>query len=207
MAKPFLSDEAKRALTDAVRDVEAVTSAELMVAVRARSGSYLHADLTAGILAGLVTLAVLLFSRWEFGLAWFVIDPLLVGLLFGWISSWAPGLRRALTGPGERRRQVETAARSLFVEKRVHNTRGRTGMLLYISLLEREAVIVPDVGLESLCVTEAWKGSAAAIETAVHRKEDGVQVAQKIRSLGPVLAPVLPRASNDVDELANEVCE
>ena len=207
MAKPFLSDEAKRALTDAVRDVEAVTSAELVVAVRARSGSYLHADLTAGILAGLVTLAVLLFSRWEFGLAWFVIDPLLVGLLFGWISSWAPGLRRALTGPAERRRQVEAAARSLFVEKRVHGTAGRAGMLLYISLLEREAVIVPDVGLETLCVTEHWKGAAAAIETAVHQKEDGVQVAQKIRSLAPLLAPVLPRAANDVDELANEVCE
>jgi putative membrane protein len=207
MAKPFLTDEAKRALTDAVRDVEAVTSAELVVAVRARSGSYLHADLTAGILAGLVTLGVLLFSHWEFGLVWFVIDPLLVGLLFGWISSWAPGLRRALTSPADRRQHVESAARALFVEKRVHNTRGRTGMLLYISLLEREAVIVPDVGLEALVATGPWKAAVAAVETAVHGKEDGVQVARKICDLGPVLAPVLPRAADDVDELANEVCE
>ena len=207
MAKPFLTDEAKRALTDSVRDVEAVTSAELVVAVRARSGSYLHADLTAGILAGLLALAVLLFSRWEFGLVWFVIDPLLAGLLVGWISSWARGIRRALTGPADRRRQVETAARALFVEKRVHNTRGRTGMLLYISLLEREAVIVPDVGLEALAATEPWKQAVAAIGAAVHQNEDGVQVAQKIRGLGPVLAPVLPRAADDVDELANEVCE
>lgn len=207
MAKPFLTDEAKRALTDAVRDVEAVTSAELVVAVRARSGSYLHADLTAGILAGLLVLAVLLFSHWEFGLLWFVLDPLLAGLLFGWISSWTRGLRRALTGPADRRRQVETAARALFVEKRVHGTRGRTGMLLYISLLEREAVIVPDLGLEALCTSEPWKGAAAAIEAAVHAKEDGVQVAHKIRSLAPLLSPVLPRAADDIDELANEVCE
>jgi putative membrane protein len=207
MAKPFLSDEAKRALTDSVRDVEAVTSAELVVAVRARSGSYLHADLTAGVLAAIVTLAVLLFSHWEFGLLWFVIDPLLAGLLLGWISSWTRGLRRALTGAADRRRQVETAARSLFVEKRVHGTVGRTGMLLYISLLERESVIVPDLGLEALVATEPWKTAAAAIEAAVHRKEDGVQVAQKIRGLGPVLAPVLPCAADDVDELANEVCE
>lgn len=207
MAKPFLSDEAKRALTDSVRDVETVTSAELVVAVRARSGSYLHADLTAGVLAGLLTLAVLLFSKWEFGLIWFVIDPLLAGLLAGWISSWAPGMRRALTGAADRRRQVETAARALFVEKRVHGTAGRTGMLLYISLLEREAVIVPDVGLEAMAATEPWKAAVAAIETAVHRKEDGVQVARKIRDLGPVLAPVFPCATNDVDELANEVCE
>ncbi len=207
MAKPFLSDEAKRALTDSVRDVEAVTSAELVVAVRARSGSYLHADLTAGVLAAIVTLAVLLFSHWEFGLVWFVIDPLLAGLLLGWISSWTRGLRRALTGAADRRRQVETAARALFVEKRVHGTVGRTGMLLYISLLEHEAVLVPDLGLETLAATEPWKAAVAAIATAVHQREDGVQVAQRIRSLGPVLAPVLPRADDDVDELANEVCE
>lgn len=207
MAKPFLSDEAKRALTDSVRDVEAVTSAELVVAVRARSGSYLHADLTAGVLAAILTLAILLFSQWEFGLVWFVIDPLLAGLLLGWISSWTRGLRRALTGAADRRRQVETAARALFVEKRVHGTVGRTGMLLYISLLEHEAVLVPDLGLESLAATEPWKAAVAAIGTAVHRKEDGVQVAQKIRGLGPVLAPVLPCAADDVDELANEVCE
>jgi putative membrane protein len=207
MAKPFLTDEAKRALTDAVRDVEAVTSAELVVAVRARSGSYLHADLTAGILAGLFALAVLLFSRWEFGLVWFVIDPLLVGLLFGWISSWTRGLWRALTSPADRRQHAETAARALFVEKRVHGTRGRTGMLLYISLLEREAVIVPDVGREALAATEPWKETAAAIETAVHQREDGVQVARRVRTLGPLLAPSLPCAADDVDELANEVCE
>lgn len=207
MAKPFLTDEAKRAFTDAVRDVEAVTSAELMVAVRARSGSYLHADLTAGILAALGVLAVLLFSRWEFGLVWFVLDPLLAGLLAGWIASRSPGLRRALTGPADRRRQVEAAARALFVEKRVHGTVGRTGMLLYVSILELEAVIVPDVGLEVLATTESWKATVAAIETAVRDREDGVLVAQRIRTLAPLLAPSFPCAVDDVDEIANEVCE
>jgi putative membrane protein len=207
MAKPFLTDEGKRAFTDAVRDVEAVTSAELVVAVRARSGSYLHADLTAGILAGIGVLAVLLFSHWEFGLAWFVLDPLLVGLLVGWVSSRSPGLRRALTGPADRRRQAETAARALFVEKRVHGTAGRTGMLLYISILERETVLVYDVGLEALAATESWKETVAAIETAVRDREDGAQVARRVGMLASLLAPALPRAADDVDELANEVCE
>jgi putative membrane protein len=207
MAKPFLTDEGKRAFTDAVRDVEAVTSAELVVAVRARSGSYLHADLTAAILAGLGVLAVLLFSRWEFGLVWFVLDPLLAGLLVGWVSSRSPGLRRGLTGPADRRRQAETAARALFVEKRVHGTAGRTGMLLYISILEREAVLVCDVGLEALAATESWQETAAAITTAVRDREDGVQVARRVGMLASLLAPALPRATDDVDELANEVCE
>jgi putative membrane protein len=206
MGKPFLTDEAKKALTEAVREVEASTSAELVVAIRARSGSYLHADLIVGIVVGLAALAFLLFSQWEFGLLWFVIDPVVAGLLGGLIATKFPGLRRLLTRPMARRRLAETAARSLFLEKRVHGTAGRTGFLLYVSVLEREAVVVADLGLEALAATESWQRAIGAIETGVREGEDGVRSAEKVRALAHVCGPVLPRAHDDVDELANEVC-
>jgi putative membrane protein len=207
MGKPFLTDEAKKALTEAVREVEASTSAELVVAVRARSGSYLHADLIAGIVVGLAALAFLLFSQWEFGLLWFVIDPVVAGLLGGLIASRFPGLRRLLTRPAVRRGLAETAARRLFLEKRVHGTTGRTGFLLYISVLEREAVVVTDLGLEALAATESWQHAIGAIEAGVRQGEDGVRIAERVRSLAHICGPALPRAHDDVDELANEVCE
>lgn len=206
MAKPFLTDEAKDALTAAVHEVEASTSAELVVAVRARSGSYLHADLIAGILAALAALVVLLFSPWEFGLVWFVVDPIVAGLVAGLIASRSSGLRRLLTTAAERRRRVETAARSTFLEKRVHGTAGRTGLLLYVSVLEREAVVVSDTGLETLAATESWRHAVAALEEGVRQGEDGVRTAARVRGLAAILAPALPRAADDVDELANEVC-
>lgn len=207
MGKPFLTDDAKRALTEAVREVEASTSAELVAAVRARSGSYLHADLIAGLAAGLAALAFLLFSHWPFGLVWFVIDPVLAGLLGGLAASRFPGLRRVLTRPAVRRRLAETAARCLFLEKRVHGTAGRTGFLLYVSVLEREAVVVTDIGLEALAATGPWQRAIAAIEDGVRQGEDGIRIAERVRALAGVCGPALPRAADDVDELANEVCE
>lgn len=207
MARPFLTDEAKRALGEAVRTVEAGSSAELVVAVRARSGSYLPADLTAGILVGLASLAFLLFSRWEFDLLWFVVDPALAGLLGGWISSRSSLVRRLLTPRQTRRRQVETAARATFLERRVHGTAGRTGFLLYISVLEREAAVVVDTGVEPLAASESWKRAVAEIEAAVRRGEDGVAVAERVKGLAELVAPALVRRADDVDELANEVCE
>jgi putative membrane protein len=207
MGKPFLTDEAKRALTEAVREVEASTSAELVVAVRARSGSYLHADLIAGIVVGLAALTFLLFSPWEFGLLWFVIDPLVAGLLGGLAVSRFPGLRRSLTRPAARRALAETAARRLFLEKRVHGTSGRTGFLLYVSVLEREAVVVTDLGLDALAATESWQQAVGAIEAGVRQGEDGIRIAERVRALAHICGPALPRAHDDVDELANEVCE
>jgi putative membrane protein len=206
MAKPFLTEESKAALSEAVRAVESCSSAELVVAVRPRSGSYLHADLIAGILAGWAALAVLLYSRWSFGLIWFLIDPVLVGALAGLAASRSELVRRGLTRRQARRRRVETAARATFVERRVHGTSGRTGILLYISILEQEAVMVVDVGVEALAATDAWRKAAGEIEGAVRAGADGIAVAERIRGLAAILSPALARSAADVDELANEVC-
>jgi putative membrane protein len=206
MAKPFLNDESKTALSEAVRAVESVCGAELVIAVRPRTGSYLHADLSFGILVGLATLAVLLFSPWIFAPVWCLIDPVLIGGLAGLAGSRSARLRRAFTPWRERRQRVETAARSTFVERRVHGTAGRTGILLYVSVLEREAAFLVDTGVEPLAATEGWQQAAGEIEQAVRDKEDGVAVAARIRALAPLLGPALPRGENDVDELPNEVC-
>lgn len=206
MAKPFLTDESKAAFLAAVRTVEDASSAELVIAVRQRSGSYLHVSLAVGILTGLAALAVLLFSPWPFGLLWIFVDPVVAGALAGFVFSRSPLLSRLFTRRALRRSRTETAARSAFVERRVHSTTGRTGILLYLSLLEREAVLVADLAVEALAATSGWRAAVGEIEDAVRRGGSGAEVAAKVSGLAAVLGPVLPRSENDVDELPNEVC-
>lgn len=206
MARPFLTDASRKALADAVHAVEGRSSAELIVAVRPRSAAYLHAALLAGIFAGYATLAVLLFSSWEFGLAWFLVDPVVAGALAVLAALRIPALTRLLTRRAARRERVQAAARSTFLEKRMHRTTGRTGILLYISLLEREAAVVVDLGVEALAETEVWRKAVASIEEVVRHGGGGGEVAERIRGLGEILAPALERSHADVDELPNEVC-
>ena len=205
MIHRFLTDAARKALTDAVEDVEAQSSAEVVVAVRPSSGSYLHADLLAGIAAAVACLVGLLFSPWPFGLVWFVVDPVLLGARVGFLVSRLPAVRRGLTRPGVRRRRVLEAARATFVEKRVHATSGRTGLLVYISLLEREAVVLHDVGIDILATSDGWQRACEDLAESVRRGDDGVAVAARVRALGDRLAPAFARSADDVDELANEV--
>lgn len=206
MAKLFLTPESKAALLEAVRAVESCSSAELVVAVRHRTGSYLHAELLCGILAGIATLAFLLFSPQVFAPVWILIDPILIGALAGLLASWSSGLRRSFTPFAMRRQRVETAARSTFVKRRVHGTTGRTGILLYVSVLEREAALVVDVGVEALAAMDGWKAAVEEIETAVRNKEDGVAVAARLRGLATLLSSALVRGADDVNELPDEVC-
>lgn len=205
MAKPFLTPQTRQALAAAVHAVEGACSAELVVAVRERSGSTLSAALLAGTAAAYAALAVMLYAPWELGIPWFLLDPLLAGLLVGWAARKSGWLLRLLTPSRVRRKAVEAAARAAFVELGVHTTAGRTGILFFISLAEREVVVVEDVGVADLEKTAAWRQAVAGIAAAVRRGGDGAAVAAKITALAPLLAPALVRSADDVDELSNEV--
>ena len=205
MARRFLGDAATTALQGAISGIEARSSAELVVSVRSRSAAYLHADILVGALAALGALAFLLFSPWPFALHWFLIDPIIVGGLVALAASRLPPIRRALTPRAVRESRVRAAAGSLFLERGVHHTRGRTGILLYISLLERRALLIADAAVEREVPRREWRAATAAIDRVVTSGGDGVEVARALAPLGDLLALHLPRATGDINELADEV--
>jgi putative membrane protein len=101
------------------------------------------------------------------------------------------------------REEVYRRARAVFFDRRVHHTAGGSGLLLYVSLFERmAAVIADDVVLEKL-------GQAAIDEICeqftrrLHETEPIEAICQTARDVGGRLAPVLPRADDDVNELAD----
>ena len=204
--KRFASDDAKQAFTAAIKSIEACSSAEVVIAVRHHSGTYLHADLIVGAIGAFATLAFTLFSSFEFSLLSILLDPLIAGVALGLINTQLPWLRRALTLPTRRRQRVVTAARAAFYEKGIRLTSDRTGMLVYMSLLEKAVEIVGDVGVTDAVPARSWEEATAAMERTLAETLDGVAVAKKIEALGPICEPVLIRGEDDVNELPDEVC-
>jgi putative membrane protein len=205
MARDILSDPEKAALLAAVKDVERRSAAEVVVAFRGRSGTYLDADLIAGVLLALFTLWFQLFSPWEFNLPVILVSPILAGAAGAFLSSRAPNVRRLLTSRASRRERVRVAALAAFHEMGVGETRERTGVLVYVSCLERMASVVPDSGVRRRVAGGAWDDGARAVETAALRGAPGAAVAESIRALGDILARALPPRADDVNELADEV--
>lgn len=203
----FLDGPGKAALTAAIARVEARSSAEVVIEVQPHAGSHLHADLLAALLAGVAALAFLLFSHVTFGILWILVDPIVVGLVAGWLTSRSPALRRALTPAPLRRRSVDTAARAAFFTRGVHLTSGRTGVLVYIALAERMAAVIADRGVEAVLPPDLWRDAAARVDAAVAAGATATVVADAIAALADALEPYLPRADDDVNELPDEVLE
>ena len=200
----FFDAGGEDALLGAVRDVEAQTCAEVVVAVRRRSGSYRDANLLIGAVCAAATLAFVLFSPWPFSLRWILLDPIAVGIAAALGASYVPALQRWVTLGGELRRRVEVHARSIFVERGIDATTARTGILVYVSLLERDACVVADSGVTRRVPAAEWHAAVGEIERAARRSK-ATAVARAISALGPVLARHLPRAHDDVNELPDEV--
>lgn len=205
MPRPFPDAADKAAMVEAVQQVEARSSAEIVVVVRPRSGSYLHADLLAAVGFGCATLWFLLFAPWEFEPLEILAGPLAVGALAGLLCARVPPLRRALTRPAERRERVQAAARAAFVEKGVGRTRARTGVLVYLSLLERSAHVVADSGVLDRVPSEPWQAAVGAIDETLGRGLDGRALAARIVGLADVLESAVPHSEDDVNELADGI--
>lgn len=197
----WLDEPARRALRDAVLAVERGSAAELVIAVRRRARRWPHVPLIAGIVGGWTALAFMLFSRHVFGLAAILIDPVLVGGAVGLAATLAPWLVRALTPARVRRRAVEAAARATFVERGVHHTRARTGVLVYCALTEGMAVIVADIGVGAAVPAATLAALTVTVDQAVGR--GGAATGAAVAALAPVLAAALPRGADDVNELAD----
>jgi putative membrane protein len=200
----FFDPGGEDALVSAIKAVEAASSAEVVVVIRRSSGSYRDARAIVGAAFGVATLAFGLFSPWPFPNLSLFVDPVLVGLAAALLTAYVPPLARVVTSRAERDRRVDVHARALFVERGVGNTTGRTGVLVYVSLLERTSRLVADSGVTAKVPAAAWSARVNDVERATHRMK-ATAVASALRELGPVLGECLPCSPDDVNELPDEV--
>lgn len=188
-------------LTNAVRELEACSCAEVVIEIRARSGSYAHADARFGALIAFVALIVLLFSPWSFRPGWVVVDTL-AAYAIGWlIARRSDSARRLMTTGREREAQVRTVAAAVFFERGVANTSRESGVVIYHGLLEQRIEILADRGVLLSVPPLEWNGILAAARAT--RSSDAKALVAILQSLVPLLERYLPRLEGDVDELAN----
>ena len=188
------------AIRRAVHDAEHGTSAELIVVVAARSGSYLDVALGIGAAVAMLALLAALFAPASFHPAAVAVEiPLAFGIA-AWLAHRTPGLLRALTPAARARHQVERAAAAHFLAEAAHGTRGRTGLLVYVSLLEERVALVPDLGLSGRVPPASLddvRWSATHDRSRPRTQDDLVR---GIAGIGAILRAALPADGADVNE-------
>ena len=221
----MLSQEDHDLVTAAVAKAERDSDGEIVTIVARRSDAYHDVALHYAVLAMLLvpTLGAAVPQRWiDWG----------SGLLFGWNAE--PGLRTLMVAmfvtmaalflivryalayqplrmtltPGRTKtRRVHRRAIELFRTGCELKTRGRTGVLLYLSLAEHRAEIVADKSIADQVEPEIWGEAMAALVDEVKAGRPGAGMALAVEKIGAVLAPILPPTHDNPDELPNRLLE
>lgn len=205
MSHARFDDSARKTLTACVRDIEKTTDAELVLIVRARSGSYRHADYLFGALFAFTGLIFLLFSPVDFHPIWVLIDVVLLFVLGAFIASRSNTIRRLLTRKKFRKDVVRTHAAAMFYEAGIANTETETGVLVYLSILERRLELIADRGVLKAVPPLEWNEQLYELHEA-GRKADPEALHKALASLGVLLGCHLPATGKNPNELPDQPC-
>jgi putative membrane protein len=189
-----------QAITEAIQELERCSCAEVVVEVRARSGSYAHADARFASLLAFVALLVLLFSPWPFAPFWVAIDVAVAWVAGLFIAKKSIAIRRLMTTEQERATQVRLVAASVFHDRGIMHTSGETGVLVYLSLLEGRIELLADRGILEAVPALEWNRIAAEART---RHATTATLVEVVRELTPLLERHMPVREGDQDELCN----
>jgi len=177
----------------AVARAEKRTSAEIVPWVVAASDGYAEADWRGAMLGVLGALAVCAVAWWWPD--WVVIEPRvalgapLAGAAAGYlIARWVPAARRWLAGSQALDRRVRAEAIEAFVDAEVFATERRTGLLIFVSLLERRCLVLPDRGAAEALDQAVWSEMARRVSEGVRGGAPAAALSDVIDHFGDLLA-------------------
>lgn len=116
-------------------------------------------------------------------------------------------LRMMLTPARTKSRRVHRRAMELFRTGCELKTRGRTGILLYLSLAEHRAEIVADRAIAERAEPEIWGEAMDALIGEVKEGRPGEGMVQAVDRIGTLLASLLPPSTHDDNELPDRLVE
>ena len=216
LSRKFLSDAERTRVEACVREVENTTSGEIVPMVVSASYHYpmapmLGALILSLLIAGAVTAGIGAQRAWEgFGLLDLWVFPAAFAvsfLLLHEVIKRVPGLKRLFVTAREIDEEVQEAALTSFYRQRLNHTRDKTGILIYVSVFERRAVVLADEGIDSKVDPQTWQQVVDIVTGGIRRRNQSEALCEAVRRCGQLVAEGFPRKPDDTNELRNLIVE
>jgi putative membrane protein len=127
----------------------------------------------------------------------------LLGLIAFYYFRHSSFLLRLVTKDEELLAQVLTRAELELSRVHLTETKARTGILIFISLLEHKCVVLADKGISDKLPPETWQKVVNAVVTGIKKGRMGEGLIDGIRLCGEILAKHLPPEPNNPNEICN----
>lgn len=130
-----------------------------------------------------------------------------VVIILFYILANIPFIDRLIIPKSIKNEKVREKAQLSFMNYEVGKTRDRTGILIFISKLERRVEILADVGISAVYPHDSWQKQVDRIIAGIKNKQFSEELEKVILDLGQVLAKNFPIKDDNTNELPNKVRE
>jgi putative membrane protein len=208
----LFSEQELARIKHAVEAAEMKTSGEIVPYVVERSDDYERAvwrgASAAGGLVVLIFLAVHAFTA-----VWlpFTLPVVLAVIMAAFgagiaLTHFVPPVKRFLAGRALLQKRVGQRAAEAFIAEEVFDTRERTGILLFVSLLERQVLVVGDSGINARVKQEEWDDVVQSIVRGIRTGSAAAGIVEAIGKCGSLLERHgVARRADDKDELRDDL--
>lgn len=209
LAQQFLTEQEQDKITQAVHRAEKITSGEIVPMVVSNSSEYPAATIIGGfMLSFLCSLACTPYigkALWlgSNNMLLFVGCFLVLFYPFYLLVDRWPALKRFLLIKKEIRQEVEEHAVTGFFQEQLYETRGKNGILIFISVFEHHVVILGDSGINEKIDPGSWEKMVDHIVTGIKNNRQCDAICEVIEEIGTVLQSHFPIREDDINELHN----
>lgn len=211
----MFSQEDLKKIREAVQAAEPRTRGEIVPMVVPSSARYRDASHRAGLALALLVLTVLLtadygwvgwgWSRHEAG--WIVMAVGLAYAVGQWLGSF-PACIRLMVSRARMAAKVRLRAERAFYEHGLHRTREGTGVLIMVSLLERQVQVLADRAIDERVAPGTWDRLVQDLIKGITDGRPTEALCRAITQCGDLLAQHFPAGEGDnPDELADELIQ
>ncbi len=191
----------------AVGRAEAKTAGEIVPMIVGSSSFASHVPLTIALLvfSGLSLFLPALSPRFEVSSVSWDFAILVLSLLSGFLLVRVDFIRRALVPWPDRHRAVDQRAHLEFYATGIPATEGHTGVLIFVSLFERRAVILGDEAISARLKPDVWVTIVDEMLAKFRADHFTDGLTGAIEKVGEILAREFPVQSHDKNELPNSL--
>ncbi len=201
----FFTTEEKEKLKVTTQDVESRTIGEIVVMVVDHSDHYIEAEVLGSVLLGsllslILTVLVFNSSVWAYiPLTFIFFFP--CWFLFIKVETF----KRLFIGIRRKEEAVRLRAERAFFERGLYRTKKNTGVLFFLSLLERKVWVLADKGIHGKMDQGTLDRFANEVSKGVREGRACDALSRAIQEIGALLSRHFPITADDTDELSDDV--
>lgn len=192
-------------LYDAIKEIEDNSLIEIVVLIKPQSGLYRDIAAWTGIIFSFVLYSFFMFSPFNFDVYLIYAFTVLSFFAVYFLVMTFPQIVFKLIPAKRKNRNAEIMARALFQKGGLRFTSQRIGTLIYFSLYEKKAIVLPDRGAETSVPAQEWDNINQNFQAVFDSDNLPDAILSTLASCKPVFHQYIPPVDNDINELPDDL--